>query len=476
LGYVAPEAAAAAKKEPLKLASIEVSEAPYFVEYVRRQLEERYGSNAVYKSGLKVFTSLDLPLQHMAQDAVNEGLAEAEKIINPNIHTLPGRKAEPLQCALVMLEPSSGEIKAMIGGRNFAESKFNRAIQAQRQPGSSFKPFIYATAFTQGFTQADIILDTPVVCRDDRGNAWKPENFSNKFYGPTTLRTALTHSRNVPTVKLLSKIGAPNVIELAHKLGIKSVLKPYLTLALGAFEVNLLELTSAMSTFPNKGVHSEPLSILRVEDFNGQVLEENTPAHQEVLDEATSAIMTDVLENVVNHGTGIVARQLGFQHPAGGKTGTTNDFSDAWFIGFTSEYTAGVWMGLDSHRSMGKGITGGMVACPVWTKLMMKIYAQRAPRHFTLPENVELVDFCNVSGLLPNPGCAKNVQTGAFAIGTAPSQHCDVHLEAGSGVPAYHQSQSPDLVDLDNNTGTGKANTQKTAPAANPNSDRPPLF
>jgi len=475
LGYISPEAADAAKKEPLNIASIEVSEAPYFVEYVRKQLEDRYGSNAVYKGGLKVFTTLDLAMQHMAQDAFNEGMAEAEKLILPNLRVQPGRKPETLQGAMVALDPATGEIKAMIGGRNFAESKFNRAVQAQRQPGSSFKPFIYATAVMQGFTQADTILDSPVVSRDDRGNAWKPENFSNKFYGATTLRTAITHSRNVVTVKLLSKVGAQNVIDLAVKLGIKSTLKPYLTLALGACEMNLLELASAMGTFPNKGVHVEPLSILRGEDADGQVLEENTPARQEVMDEASAAIMVDMLESVLTHGTGIVARNLGFNYAAGGKTGTTNDYTDALFTGFTSEYVASVWIGLDSHRSLGRGITGGAVACPIWTKFMLKLYSQRGPRRFAFPGSVEFNKFCKHSGLLPNAGCETFVQTGAFAIGTSPSQHCDVHVGPGLAIPGSQLESSPDLVELDANTSTGKSRYRPIGPSTG-SSARPPLF
>jgi len=465
LGFITMQEMVDAKLSLLHLSSGEVSAAPYFVEYVRRQLEESYGSNAIYKSGLRVYTSLDLELQKMAQNAMDEGILEAEKLIKPRMQTIPGQEPETIQCALVLLEPASGEIKALIGGRDFQKSKFIRAIQAQRQPGSAFKPFIYTTAFINGFTQADIILDTPVVFKDNKGEVWKPENFSNKFRGPTTLRTALTHSRNVVTVKLLDKVGVKNVITLAKKLGIQSPLKPYLTLALGASEVNLLELVSAFGCFPNHGIRVDPISILRVENASGEVLEENTPYHQEVLDPAVAAIMTNLLENVVNHGTGYNVRRLGFRYPAGGKTGTTNDYSDAWFIGFTSEYVAGVWIGLDSHKSMGRGITGGKVACPIWTKLMLQIYAERAPKNFVYPESVELVKFCNVSGLLPNPECGKHIVKGAFAIGTAPTQHCDVHRGPGSGIQeAYDLNLSPDLLDIKTTTGTSGSREQKQAP------------
>ncbi len=485
LGRLTPEEAEAARLTPLKLSSVEISEAPYFVEYVRQQLEERFGSNAIYKAGLKVYSSLDLNLQRMAQDAFNEGLVEAEALIRPGLQTPKGREPEPLQGALVLLEPATGEIKALIGGRDFQKSKFNRAVQAQRQPGSAFKPFIYTTAFIHGFTQADIILDTPVVFKDNQGKVWKPENFSNKFRGATTLRTALTKSRNVVTVKLLDKLGVKSVIQTAKKLGIKSSLKPYLTLALGASEVNLLELVSAYGCFPNRGIRVEPLSILRTENNSGEILEENTPFRQEVLDEASAAIMTNLLENVINRGTGYGARRLGFKHPAGGKTGTTNDFSDAWFLGFTSEYAAGVWIGLDSHRSMGKGITGGKVACPIWTKLMLRIYTERAPKKFIYPGSVKIVKFCNVSGLLPNPGCQQHVALGAFAIGTAPTQSCDVHRASGpENSSGFDLNLSPDMVSPIENTGTTPAadasdnapEQPETTPIPPSLDDRPVMF
>jgi len=471
LGYITSDEAGQAKAEPLKLSSIEVSQAPYFVEYVRRQLEDRYGSNAIYKGGLKVYTTLDLAVQEAAQDSMNEGLAEAEKLITPHQPALPGRIPEPLQCALVVLDPATGEIKAMIGGRNFAESKFNRAVQAQRQPGSSFKPFIYAAAFSKGFTQADIILDAPMVFKTDQGNVWKPENFTTKFGGPTTLRSALTHSRNVITVKLLEKIGISTVVELAHRMGIASTLNPYLTLALGASEINLLELVSAYGSFPNHGIHAEPVSILRVEDAEGTVLEENASFRQEVLDEATCYVMTDVLENVINAGTGYTVRRLGFKYPAAGKTGTTNDYTDAWFLGFTSEYVAGVWLGLDSHRSLGRGVTGGMVAAPIWAKLMNRVYANRVPKNFSRPDGIAMVQFCKTSGLLANPECSLNAMVGAFTAGTAPTLHCNIHVPGGNLKQGYNLNVSPDMVDIGRSEKNQK--TPPTTDAESPDSEKP---
>jgi penicillin-binding protein 1A len=454
LGFITAQEAAAAHVKPIALASVEVSQAPYFVEYVRQQLENRYGGSALYKGGMKVYTTLDMTVQQMAQDSVNEGMVDAEKIILPRMPKSAGHIPETLQCALMVSDPATGEIKAMIGGRNFQESKFNRAVQAQRQPGSSFKPFIYATAFAKGFTQADLILDAPVVFKTEQGRTWKPENFSSKFEGLTCLRSALTHSRNIVAVKLLDKVGIENVVETAHRMGIASVLNPYLTLALGASEVNLMEMVSSYGTLANHGIHAEPLSIVRVEDAEGNVLEENASFKQEGLDETTAYVLTDAMENVINAGTGYTIRNMGFKYPAAGKTGTTNDYTDAWFIGFTTEYVAGVWLGLDSHRSLGRGVTGGMVAAPIWGRLMMKIYANHAPANFEKPNTVTNVTFCRTSGLLANPECEKFATTGAFAVGTAPTKHCDLHV-AGTDANALgniNLNLAPDMVDLQPNS------------------------
>jgi penicillin-binding protein 1A len=465
LGFITGKEAEEARTKPITLASVEVSQAPYFVEYVRQQLETRYGGSALYKGGLKVYTTLDMAVQQMAQDSVNEGMVDAEKIILPHLPKSAGHIPETLQCALVVSDPATGEIKAMIGGRNFQESKFNRAVQAQRQPGSAFKPFIYATAFAKGFTQADLILDAPVVFKTEQGRTWKPENFSSKFEGLTCLRSALTHSRNIVSVKLLDKVGIENVIETANRMGIASVLQPYLTLALGASEVNLLELVSAYGTLAAHGTHAEPLSIVRVEDAEGNVLEENASFKQEALDETTAYILTNVMENVINAGTGYAIRSLGFKYPAAGKTGTTNDYTDAWFIGFTTEYVAGVWLGLDSHRSLGRGVTGGMVAAPIWARLMKKIYAQRAPANFEKPNTVTSVSFCRATGLLANSECGKYTDTGAFAVGTAPTKHCDLHVAETdpNALSNVNLNVSPDLMELAPNSPTAMSLKTKTA-------------
>jgi penicillin-binding protein 1A len=486
LGFISSQEADQAAQSKIELSSVESSEAAYFVEYVRKQLEDKYGSNAIYKTGLKVFTTLDLAVQRKAQDAMDTGILEAEKLIRPGMQKVAGAKPETVQCALVVIDPASGEIKAMIGGRDFRASKFNRAVQAQRQPGSAFKPFVYATAISQGFTQADVILDTPLVFKDASGHVWKPENFTNRFYGPTCLRKALTKSINIVTVKLMEKVGVRSVIDLASKLGVQSPLNPYLTLALGASEVTLLELASAYGTFPNHGVHVEPFSIKRVETMAGEILEENTPFRQEAVDENTAAIMVDMMENVVNQGTGYAVRRLGFKYPAAGKTGTTNDFTDAWFLGYTSDYVAGVWIGLDSHRSMGRNITGGLVACPIWANFMVNLYKDRTAPEFKKPATIEYTNFCSISGLLPNPECQKFVMRGAFAIGSAPTQYCDIHtasrlaesmLGGDAQEPMDAETTAADDDESADSPAPSKANpSEKSSPPAPVRNDRPLMF
>ena len=345
--------AEAAKLAPIEIHRIEQKNAPYFVEYVRQQLEETYGSNVIYKGGLSVYTSLDMQMQEYAQKAVARGLEEAEiKIAKENgipvenIFDAEFRKNLPIQASFIALDPKTGYIKAMIGGRDFSESEYNRAVQAKRQPGSAFKPFIYATALDNSFTPADIIVDAPMSINEKDGQVWKPENYEKKFFGPTTLRKALTLSRNIVTLKLLMKVGTSSVVSYANKMGIKSQLHKNLSLAFGTSEVTLLELTSAYSTFPNLGVKVEPLCILTVKDSTGKILEENQPRLQDVLKPESAYLMTSMLESVVNEGTASRIRGNGITFNCAGKTGTTDNQADVWFIGFTSDLIAGCWGGL----------------------------------------------------------------------------------------------------------------------------------
>lgn len=275
------------------------------------------------------------------------------------------------QAALVSIDNGTGEVKAMVGGYDFEESKFNRATQAMRQTGSSFKVYVYADAIQQGASPFDTIVDEPVTYRGAGGQEYSPHNYDEKFEGRITLRRALADSRNVPAVRLLDHVGIQNVIELARKFGIASPLQPYLPLALGASDLTLMEHTSGFTVFPDDGIHIAPHSIRRVTSYDGAVLEEERPDVTEVISPDTARTMVAMLEDVVQFGTGVRAKELG--RPTGGKTGTTNDFTDAWYIGFTAQLTTGVWVGNDDKRvSLGKKETGARAALPIWLEFMLQ--------------------------------------------------------------------------------------------------------
>jgi penicillin-binding protein 1A len=325
-----------------------------------------------------------------------------------------------VQGALIAIQPDTGAIKAMVGGYDFEKSEFNRATQAKRQAGSAFKPFIYSAALDNGYTAADIIIDAPVIYKDpSKEGDWKPRNFSNRFYGPITLRSALEHSRNVATIRLLEKVGVNTVIEYAHKMGIKSTLQPYLSLGLGAFEVTPLELTAAYGVFANKGIRVEPYTIRTVTDIDGKLLEENRPIVQDVLRPENAFLVTNLLEGVVENGTGWRAKAL--ERPAAAKTGTTNDFRDAWFIGYVPHLVAGVWVGYDDNRSLGENETGSRAAGPIWVDFMQNTLKKKPVEKFPVPENIVFVRINPETGKVP----AEDKEGGptimeAFIKGTEP--------------------------------------------------------
>jgi penicillin-binding protein 1A len=273
-----------------------------------------------------------------------------------------------VQGALMAIENSTGDVKALVGGRDFDESKFDRATQALRQVGSSFKPYVYTAAIDQGAKPDDTILDAPVSFPGPSG-LWSPHNYDNKFEGEITLRHALAESRNIPAVKLAAKMGMPSVISYVRRFGITSRMETYLPVALGAAEVTLQEQVSAYTTFPNDGVRVVPRFVRKVVDYEGHVLEENYPEVRDVIGVDTARTMTELLQGVMQHGTGASAGAR-LKHPLGGKTGTTNDFTDAWFIGFSPSLTCGVWIGRDEKRSLGDNEAGGLAALPVWEDFM----------------------------------------------------------------------------------------------------------
>jgi len=282
-----------------------------------------------------------------------------------------------VQGALLAIDNATGDIKAMVGGRDYDESKFNRATQAQRQTGSSFKPFVYTAAIDRGADPDDKIMDEPTTF-DSAGTPYTPHNFDHRFEGSITLRHALAESRNIPAVKLAQQVGMPTVNEYARRFGITSPLPPFLPVALGAADLTLYEQTSAFTVFPNDGIRLEPRLITKVTDYDGHVLEEDYPEAKDVTSARTARIMVQLLQGVVQHGTALAARKI--NHPLAGKTGTTNDYTDAWFIGFSPSITCGVWMGYDEKRTLGNNETGAQAALPIWMDFMRVALADPARR------------------------------------------------------------------------------------------------
>ena len=429
-------------------------EAPYYMEMVRQYLDERYGSNQLYEGGLKVHIAMDIDIQHAAEDALERRLTALEqrnqykktRAVLAKAGGAPARdknQTEYLQGAIVSIEPSSGQILALVGGRDFNDSNFNRAVQAARQPGSAFKPFIYTAAIDNGFSPTDIILDTPVSFRAGNGQDWSPQNYDKKFRGPVTLRSALANSVNVPAAKLLQKLGTTVVTSYARRMGIKSRLSPDLSLALGTSEVNLLELVSSYGVFANQGVRVPPVYILKVEDKNGKVLEENRPTAEEVLSPETALTMTSMMESVLENGTAASARALGFTLPAAGKTGTTDDYSDAWFVGYVPGVVTGVWVGFDRKQKIGPGMTGAAAALPVWVDVMLAATKNRPPQDFPVPSGVVSRLICTETGLLANPACP-STEIELFREGSEPTGYCNVHT--GTAKPP---TETPDFHETD---------------------------
>lgn len=294
-----------------------------------------------------------------------------------------------IQGALVALDSATGAVRAMVGGYDFDQSKFNRATQAFRQTGSAFKPFVYTLAIDQGMNPNDTIEDNPVSFPSRQGQ-WSPQNYDHKFEGVITLRRAMAQSRNIPAVKLLHRFGVEKEIEYVKRFGVTSPnLAPYLPMALGSAEVTLLEMTSAYSVFPNDGVRLLPRLVQRVTDYSGAVKEENLVEVREVIPQTTARAMVDLLRSVVEVGTAQRAKRL--QRPVAGKTGTTNNYTDAWFIGFTPSLTCGVWLGYDKKRSLGKGETGARAALPIWIDFMDRVLKDKPAEHFgelSLPDRL----------------------------------------------------------------------------------------
>lgn len=503
-----------------------IEKVPEYTEYIRRYVEKKYGQDALYKQGLKIYAAVNIEMQKAAREEIENGLtaldrrqgyrgpeknltpeeieSESKKIQetlqktplavgakiqgividvndkagkttvrignergvipvkemrwarkpNPDIayyerkikkpsqvfrtgdliHVLVGEKIKkseewhlsleqtPIaQAALVCIEAETGLVKVMVGGRDFRQSQFNRAFQSRRQPGSAFKPIIYAAALDKGYTAATEIIDSPIVFQDDvRDFTWKPKNYGKKFYGPTLLRQALAKSRNVVTIKILQDIGIDYTIKYAQKLGYTSHMNRDLSIALGSSGASVLEVVKSYSVFANQGYLIEPTLITKIEDRFGNILEEMDPARKKVIEKSTAYIMTSLLEGVVKNGTGHRVRAL--KRPVAGKTGTTNNLFDAWFLGYTPGYITGTWVGFDNERSLGKGETGSRSASPIWLGFMKRLLKDKPVRVFQVPEGVVFSKIDAETGLLPIPESKKTIFE-CFKEGTVPTKY-----------------------------------------------------
>ncbi len=418
LGYISENEYLDAREEEILFShnedSLEV--APHFSSYIRTILLEKYGVNMVFRGGLKIYTTLDLDIQRKAKEAFLKS----------------GREG-----ALIAIEPDTGYIKAMVGGKNYEESEFNRATQAYRQPGSAFKTFIYLSAIEKGISPSLIIDDSPVVYE----NGWAPKNYEEDFRGPVTLREAFEDSINVVGVKLLERVGVRDAIRDAQKAGIVSNLRPDLSLALGTSEVTPLEMASAYATIANMGIHNEPMAIIKIEDFNGKILEQNRPISRQAFSKEVCYTMIKLMEGVIIRGT---ATNAALGRPSAGKTGTTNDFTDAWFVGFTPDLVCAVYIGNDDRKPIGNRLTGGVVAAPVWRDFMVSALKDTPVSDFTRPLNILEIPVCAKTGLLPGNNCAKSVSV-AFIPGTEPTQVC----YEGTGVkPEYVTEQKTTIQEI----------------------------
>lgn len=510
VGYITAEQAAAEKKKPIVVAGEpagQASVAPYFVEEVRKDIENTYGAKQLYENGLSIQTGLDVRLQEAGNHALDEGLRRldrrrgfrkpARNVIKEghtidafrqqrwdrsmkpgdivpavvtdveggavkaragtftvtidrkglawtgkspaqlvtrgdlietrlvNIDTASGEATGSLEQppsvegAFIAIDNRTGQIRAMSGGFSFERSKFNRATQALRQVGSAYKPIVFTAAIDRGYTPSSILVDTPTTFRGAAGSPpYTPQNYDRAYLGPVTLRHALEDSRNVPAVVLMDQIGPAQVNGYARRLGIESPLPPYLAVALGAAEATLIEMTSAYSVFPNQGVRMRPYAVQKVSDREGNLLEENRPEAREAIRADTAFVLTNILRGVVQRGTATKAASLNW--PIGGKTGTTDDYTDAWFIGFDPDITIGVWVGMDQKKPIGHNQTGGEAALPIWIDMMKAWIGDRKdPPAFEPPGNIVFVSVDKGTGDAALPGTPGAISE-AFIAGTQP--------------------------------------------------------
>jgi penicillin-binding protein 1B len=423
-GFVSQAAAERAGREPMQTVARPMeTEAAYFVDLLGQTISERFPGLLGAATPVDISTTLDINLQRLAQEAVQAGAAQIDAY-----HARKGVKARA-QMALIAVDPRSGDILAYIGGRSYGQSQFNRPLNARRQPGSAFKPFVYLAVFESAaadgrtdLTPATVVDDEPsTIAFDDQ--AWTPRNYEDQYDGPITLRRALANSRNVGTVRAAELVGFDKVANLWKRLGSSTAPKPYPSIALGVFEATPVEVAAAYTVFPNGG-ETRPLRAIARLESDGVELPLKTPAPVRIARADTTFLVTSMMRSVLNEGTAASARALGFAHDAAGKTGTTNDLRDAWFVGFTPELLTAVWVGFDDNQPV--GLSGSQAALPIWTRFMMAALAGRPSVGFEPPPGISFVEIDRDTGKLAQPACPR-VLTEVFLAGTEPMEACELH-------------------------------------------------
>ncbi|HEX3408673.1 MAG TPA: PBP1A family penicillin-binding protein [Candidatus Binataceae bacterium] len=432
-GYVSKAAYDIAVTEPIRAREpfAETNDAPYFVDYVKRELAERYPPSVLTGEGLRIFTTLDVHMQKESDRAINDNL---NRLAADHASLRRKEKSQGLQSCLVAIEPQTGKIRAMTGGRDYRESQFNRVTQSRRQPGSAFKPVTYLAALQETleggpdhFLPTTYIEDRPFTWQIGE-TSWTPKNFKNRYFGRVTLEFALEESLNSATSRLANAIGLDRVRAMAAKLGFGD-LPPYPSIVLGGIEVTPMQLANAYAILANGGLNSPPYAVSAVVDQKNQVIEGHELKAEQVLSPELAYTMDFMLEQVIDHGTGAAARKLGFTRPAAGKTGTTNDSKDAWFAGFTPNLLAVVWTGFDQKEVL--GLTGAEASLPAWTDFMKAATAPRPALDFGIPPGVVMAKVDPLTGYLAGPYCPVAIQ-GVFPKDAAPTQTCPFHTTAGN--------------------------------------------
>jgi penicillin-binding protein 1B len=417
-GFISADSAERGVREPLGIAARALeAEAPYFVDYVSQELQAKYPSAGT----VDVYTTLDVHLQRLAQDALRDGLTRLDEI-------LARRKRRP-QAALISIDPRTGEVLAFVGGRSYNQSQYNRAVAARRQPGSVFKPFVYLAAFEHAqaegrtdLTPATVVLDEPTSFVFN-AQTWTPRNYDGEYDGPITLRRALALSRNIAAAKLAENAGYEEVAALWRRVGAGTPPRPYPAIALGVFEATPFEIATAYTLFPNGGT-IRPLTAISRLVSKGKDLPLQTEKPRTVARPDTTFLVTNMMRSVINEGTGAGARAAGFALDAAGKSGTTNDLRDAWFVGFTPELLTVVWVGMDDNQPV--GLSGTQAALPIWTAFMTRALAGHGNLSFTAPDGISFVDIDRDTGKVAAPGCPR-VFKEAFLAGTEPTEVCQLH-------------------------------------------------